>query len=223
MYVPAHFAAADSAVLALLSSGGAAHLVTPAADGLAATFLPLLYSPAGAARDAHGQSAGAAEAGADQTLVGGSLLGHVARNNPHWQVATRANGESLAIVNGPDAYISPSWYASKAEHGRVVPTWNYLSVQVFGRLVVHEDTDWLRGLVTRLTDVHEAGMPAPWSVTDAPETFIDGQLRAIVGLELVITRVEAKAKFSQNRSAADRAGVRAALGDGFALDPDPSG
>ena len=204
MYVPAHFAAPDEAVVGLLGSGDAAHLVTPSADGLVATFLPLLFQP-----------------GPDGGPVGGRLLGHVARNNPHWQHAGRASGDSLAIVNGPDAYVSPSMYPSKAEHGRVVPTWNYLSVQVFGALVVHDDVDWLRTLVTRLTEHHEAARPAPWSVTDAPPAYVDGQLRAIVGLELVIARVAAKAKFSQNRPAADRAGVRAALGDGFAWEPDP--
>ena len=120
-------------------------------------------------------------------------------------------GEALAIIQGADAYISPSWYASKAEHGRVVPTWNYSTAHVYGNLVVHDDPAWLAGQVRRLTDVNEAGFDHPWSVDDAPERYISGQLRAIVGLELVITRIEAKAKLSQNRPDADIDGVVAGL------------
>ena len=191
MYVPAHFAATDAEVQALLSSMTAIDLISTGPDGLVATFLPMLYDGPSAARP-HG-----------------SLVGHVARNNPHWQCA---GAGTLAIVRGPDAYVSPSWYPSKAEHGRVVPTWNYLTAQVHGRLVVHDDVDWLRSLVTRLTERHEASMPRPWSVDDAPSPFIDGQLRAIVGIELVIDRIEAKSKLSQNRSEADRAGVVDGLG-----------
>jgi transcriptional regulator len=184
MYVPDHFAAEPADLAALLAAGGLAQLVTPTAEGLIATPLPLLYDA-----DRH------------------ALLGHVARNNPHWQAAAAASGESLAILTGPDAYVSPSFYPSKQEHGRVVPTWNYLTAHVHGRLVVHEDVEWLRALVIRLTDQHESSSPNPWAVTDAPAKFIDGQLRAIVGLELPLTRVEAKAKLSQNRSPADQQGV----------------
>jgi transcriptional regulator len=129
----------------------------------------------------------------------------VARNNAHWQAVT--SGESLVIVRGPDAYVSPGWYAAKQEHGRVVPTWNYVSLHVYGQLVVHDDSDWLRRNVTALTEKFEAAQPTPWAVTDAPASYIDGMLRAIVGLELRITRVDAKAKLSQNRSEADRQGV----------------
>jgi transcriptional regulator len=135
----------------------------------------------------------------------GALLGHVARNNEQWKVP--AQGESLVIVRGADAYISPAWYQSKAEHGRVVPTWNYITAHVYGRLVVHDDPAWVEGLVRRLTAKHESGRAEPWSVDDAPERFVAGQLRAIVGLELEITRIEAKAKLSQNRPEADVAGV----------------
>jgi len=116
-------------------------------------------------------------------------------------------GDALVIVRGPDAYVSPSWYASKAEHGRVVPTWNYVTAHVYGQLVIHDDPDWVGVLVRRLTDRHEADSPRPWSVDDAPASFIAGQLRAIVGVELVISRVDAKAKLSQNRPAADIDGV----------------
>ena len=116
-------------------------------------------------------------------------------------------GEAMVIVRGPDAYVSPSWYASKKDHGRVVPTWNYVTAHVHGRLVVHDDPIWVDALVRRLTDKHEAGEPQPWTVQDAPPGFVAGQLRAIVGVEVMISRVEAKAKLSQNRPAADVDGV----------------
>jgi transcriptional regulator len=195
MYIPAHFAAEDAAVQELLAQHGAADLITLTADGLLATMLPFAYDPA------------AGELG--------TLYGHVARNNDQWRKP--ALGESLAIIRGPDAYVSPSWYASKAEHGRVVPTWNYLTAHVYGQLVVHDDPGWVEGVVRRLTAKHEAarltspGQPPAWSVDDAPRAFIDGQLRAIVGLELPITRIEAKAKLSQNRPVGDIAGIVAGL------------
>ena len=185
MYVPAHFAADVGEVRELLIQQGAADLVTATTSGLTATLLPFLYEP----------------------TVGehGSLLGHVARNNDQWR--HEVLGDALVIVRGPDAYISPSWYASKAEHGRVVPTWNYVTAHIYGRLVVHDDPDWVGALVRRLTDRYEADNPLRWSVDDAPAAFVAGQLRAIVGVELVISRVDAKAKLSQNRSAADINGV----------------
>ncbi|MBV9446320.1 MAG: FMN-binding negative transcriptional regulator [Streptosporangiaceae bacterium] len=190
MYVPAHFAADDATVKELLARHGAADLITLTEDGMLATMLPFVYEPS----------------------VGdhGALYGHVARNNEQWRKP--ALGESLAIVRGPDAYISPSWYASKAEHGRVVPTWNYVTAHVYGQLVVHDDPTWVEGVVRRLTIKHEAAKGEPiWSVDDAPRQYIEGQLRAIVGLELLITRVEAKAKLSQNRPPADVEGVIAGL------------
>jgi transcriptional regulator len=192
MYVPASFAASAEQLGRLLSAPGLVELVTPGPGGLVATPLPMLHLPT--------------EDGPD------TLQGHVARNNPHWRAAGAATGESLAIVRGPDAYVSPSWYPSKAEHGRVVPTWNYLTVHLYGRLVVHESTDWLRDLVTRLTAVHEVGVGSSWQPSDAPSAYLEGQLRAIVGLELVVSRVEAKAKLSQNRSVADQSSVAEALG-----------
>ena len=139
----------------------------------------------------------------------GALHGHLARNNAQWK--RESLGEALVIVRGPDAYISPGWYASKAEHGRVVPTWNYVTAHVYGRLVVHDDPVWTENLVRRLTAKHEARRDHPWSVDDAPRHFIEGQLRAIVGIELEITRIEAKAKLSQNRPDADVEGVIAGL------------
>ncbi len=187
MYVPRHFAADDATTAELLAGAGAAHLVTATADGLVATRLPYVWAPEVGAR--------------------GALQAHVARTNDQWR--RPPVGEAMAIVHGPDAYVTPSWYASKAEHGRVVPTWNYLTAHVYGRLVVHDDEDWLAAHVRALTDRFEAGRPGPWSVEDAPPHFVAGQLRAVVGLELVVTRVEAKAKLSQNRSGADRDGVAA--------------
>jgi len=121
------------------------------------------------------------------------------------------SGEALMILQGADAYISPSWYASKAEHGRVVPTWNYSTAHAYGELIIHDDAGWLATHVRRLSNQNEAGMPKPWTVDEAPERFIAGQLRAIVGVELVISRVEAKTKLSQNRAPADVDGVIAGL------------
>jgi transcriptional regulator len=186
MYVPSHFAPDEAAVDELLARHGAADLVTATPDGLRATMLPFVYD-----RERR------------------TLLGHFARNNDHWRQPVL--GEALVIVRGPDSYISPSWYASKVEHGRVVPTWNYVTAHVHGALTVHDDVEWLAALVRRLTDQHEAGRPAPWSVDDAPEKFVQGQLRAIVGVEIAITRIEGKFKLSQNRPDADIDGVIAGL------------
>jgi transcriptional regulator len=182
MYVPGHFAVEPEAALAQLAAGVAGNLVTPTADGLRATFLPMLLDDSAS-----------------------TLLGHVARNNPHWQAVP--TGDSMLIVDGPDAYVSPTYYPSKQQNGRVVPTWNYVTLHVHGRLVVRDDQAWLRGFVTRLTDGHESAMAEPWKVSDAPTEYIDGMLRAIVGVELQISRIEGKAKLSQNRPAEDRTGT----------------
>ncbi|EWM13884.1 FMN-binding negative transcriptional regulator [Kutzneria sp. 744] len=182
MYVPQHFAATEDDVRSLLANPGAGELVTSTADGLVATLLPFVHDPSRHA-----------------------LLGHVARNNDQWQ--RPALGEALVIVRGPDAHISPAWYASKAEHGRVVPTWNYITAHVYGTLTVHDSPEWVENVVRRLTSVHEP----KWSVDDAPPAFVAGQLRAIVGVEVTICRVEAKLKLSQNRPAADIDGVVAGL------------
>jgi transcriptional regulator len=193
MYIPAHFTPDEALVDELLRNHGAADLVTLTEQGLVATMLPFIYEPPGS-------GPGGAR---------GALHGHLARNNDQWKLDAR--GEALAIVRGPDAYISPGWYASKAEHGRVVPTWNYVTAHVYGRFVVHDDPGWTEDLVRRLTAKHEAYRDHPWSVDDAPRAYIEGQLRAIVGIELEITRIEAKAKLSQNRPAADVEGVIAGL------------
>jgi transcriptional regulator len=192
MYIPSHFAAGTDAVRNLLARPAAANLITMTPQGLLATLLPFTFDPS----------------------VGelGALHGHLARNNTQW--SEPVTGEALVIVQGADAYISPSWYASKAEHGRVVPTWNYSTAHVYGRLVVHDDPAWLAGQVRRLTELHEAQFEHPWAVEDAPERFVAGQLRAIVGIEVVITRIEAKQKLSQNRPDADIDGVVAGLDAG---------
>ena len=189
MYIPAHFAATADDVHDLLTSAAAADLVTATDDGLLASTLPMVFDPTVGER--------------------GVLRGHLARNNPQWSAPVR--GEALVILRGSDAYITPSWYAAKARHGRVVPTWNYAVAHVYGRLAVHDDPAWLEAHVRRLTAQQEAAEAHPWSVDDAPERFVHGQLRAIVGLELTITRVEAKLKLSQNRAADDIDGVVAGL------------
>lgn len=190
MYVPDHFRPTDDEIRELLTRVGAVELVTATEGGLLATMLPMVYDAPGS-RDGIGAF--------------GALLGHVARKNPQWQTPTL--GASLAILRGPDAYISPSWYATKREHGRVVPTWNYVVVHAHGRLLIHDDAAWLEENVRRLSIKHEAERAEPWSVDDAPASYIAGQLRAIVGVELLIDRLEAKTKLSQNRSSGDIDGV----------------
>jgi transcriptional regulator len=150
------------------------------------------------------QSAGAGKA------EYGRLIGHLALANPQWR-SVGPGTVALAIVHGPQAYVSPSWYPGTARHGKMVPTWNYVSVHFTGPLTVHRDAEWKRDIVTRLTARHEAGRPSPWHVTDAPAEFIDSQLKAIVGVELTIATVEAKEKLSQNRNPEDRAGALAGL------------
>ncbi len=190
MYVPAHFQPSDDEVRDALRHLGAVDLVTATDDGLLATLMPMLW-------DEPGSRPGLGPWGA--------LVGHIARNNAQWR--TPAIGDAMVIVRGPDAYISPRWYAAKREHGRVVPTWNYVTVQAHGRLVVHDDVEWLETNVRRLTDTHEAEAGEPWSVDDAPRRYIDGQLRAIVGIEVLLDRVVGKWKLGQNRSDEDIAGA----------------
>jgi transcriptional regulator len=184
VYTPKHFAVSAEEAAAFLAGIQAADLVTMTEDGLRATFLPLLYD------------AGAGELGA--------LRGHLARKNDQWR---RATGEALVIVHGPDAYVHPGWYPSKAEHGRVVPTWNYTTAHVYGELVVHDDPAWVDENVRSLTARQERAREHPWSVDDAPAAFHEGQLRAIVGVEVRISRVEAKFKMSQNQKDANIDGV----------------
>jgi transcriptional regulator len=204
MYLPRHFALSDMAEIeALVDSAQAADLVTFDGTKPVSTLLPVIWDrperPAEATPDGEPEPAGY-----------GRLLGHIAIANEQWRTAL-PGAQALAIVHGPQAYISPAWYEAKARHGRVVPTWNYEAVHLTGTVTFYQDTQWLRELVTRLTRLHEDGREHPWAVTDAPPEYIDGQLRAIVGIELTITAVEAKQKLSQNRSELDREGVVAGL------------
>jgi transcriptional regulator len=192
MYLPKHFEQPDAdAIARLLVAHPLATLAWPSADGLTAEHLPLLWDR-GAGDGPHG-----------------TLRGHVARANPVWREA--AGAEVLAVFQGPQAYITPSWYPSKAANAKVVPTWNYAVAHLHGRLRVTEDAVWLRALVGRLTDTHEASRADRWQVDDAPADYVEQMLRAIVGIEIELTHVQGKWKVSQNRSASDRAGVAAGL------------
>jgi transcriptional regulator len=161
------------------------NFITATADGLIGTPLPMILN------ETEGPH--------------GTLYGHVARANPQWKRVPI--GDAMAVFMGPDAYVTPSWYATKRQTGKVVPTWNYVAVHAYGPVEFFEDADRLLDVVTRLTKLHESARPDPWVVTDAPKEFIQSQLRGIVGLRMPITRVDGKRKMSQNRSAEDRAGV----------------
>jgi transcriptional regulator len=140
----------------------------------------------------------------------GTLHGHLARANPHWK-SLAETGQALVVFQGPYSYVTPSWYESKKEHGKVVPTWNYAIVQARGAVKIHEDVDWLRAHVGELSDAHEEGRSEPWAVSDAPDTFIASQLKGIVGFEIEIASLEGKWKVSQNRPVPDRVGVAEGL------------
>ena len=198
MYQPAHFVEQDpDALLALMTAAPLATLIRGGAE-LAADVLPLQVERAG---------------------DGWRVAGHVARANPLWR---EADGRPvLALFQGPQAYVSPNWYPSKFQHGKAVPTWNYTMVQVHGTLRAIDDPEWLRSFVTRLTQRHETGRAVPWHVSDAPPDYLDAMLKAIVGIEIEVTRVEGKFKLSQNRSADDRTGVVLGLGSDAALQRQP--
>ena len=188
MYLPAHF---DEKRLEVLHAFVTAHpfglLVTEGADGPVANGVPFVLDPDGAGGL-------------------GTLRAHVARSNPVWRDAAPGN-RALVVFQGPQGYVSPGWYPSKAEHGKVVPTWNYIMVQARGTLRAVDDAAWLRAFVTRLTERHEAPRAQPWAVADAPADFVETMLRAIVGIEIELTALTGKWKVSQNRSAADRDGT----------------
>ncbi len=204
MYQPAHrkFEVEDpAALLAELCAVVPATLITHGPGGFRASILPMLFDPDDGPH--------------------GTLRGHLARANPQWreiEAAIEAGGdgagEALAIFDGPDAYISPAWYEEKRLTGKVVPTWNYVTVQAHGTITTVHDPDWLIPHVGRLVARHQAGRPDPWALTDAPDAYVRTQARAIVGLELRITRLEAKAKLSQNRSPADIDGTITGLDAG---------
>jgi transcriptional regulator len=191
VYAPPHFREDRVEVLhEAIRAAPFANLVTMGSEGLDATPLPLMMDPADGPQ--------------------GSLIGHIARANPQWRT-TDVGQEALAIFSGPDSYITPSYYETKRLTGKVVPTWNYVTVHVRGRISFFQDSEALLDLVRRLTDRHEGVRAAPWAVSDAPADFIQSQLRAIVGLRLEITALTGKWKMSQNRSPADRAGVVSGL------------
>jgi transcriptional regulator len=192
MYVPSSNAEPRPEVLfAYLDAHPLAALVTTTDDGLVATHLPLVL---------------------DRTRGGhGTLAGHLARANPQWS-RSREGDEALVIFSGQDAYVSPAYYPSKARDGRVVPTWNYVAVHVYGPLRFIEDPEALRRHLESLTARHEASRPRPWSVDDPPDGYVDRMLGAIVGVEIEIARLEGKWKMSQNRSDEDIDGVIAGLG-----------
>ena len=191
MYTPTAFRQNDLATLhQQMRATRLPTLVSHGPNGLLASHLPLLLEPG------EGQY--------------GTLYGHFARANPQWRDLAQGS-PALVIFQGAEAYISPSWYAAKAEHGKVVPTWNYIAVHAWGQAEVFDEPERLLELVSRLSDRHEQGRAQPWAVSDAPREYIDAMLRAIVGFALPIRRLEGKWKLSQNRSASDQAGVRTGL------------
>jgi transcriptional regulator len=192
MYLPTHFEETRIEVLhELVRQHPLGSLITLGAEGLNANHLPFELDAAPAPY--------------------GTLRGHVARANPVWRDHSR-DIDALVIFHGPQVYISPSWYETKRQTGEVVPTYNYAVVHAYGSMQIIDDRAWLRGLVTRLTERFESGRAAPWQVSDAPHEFIDKQLDAIVGIEIAIGKLAGKWKASQNRPAADRAGVAEGLG-----------
>ncbi len=187
MYVPAHFTEYRIAVLhELIHASTLATLVSMTADGMIASHVPLMLDP--------------------DPAPYGTLIGHLAKANPH-ATAANARVQTLVIFHGPDGYITPSYYAAKQEHGKVVPTWNYAAIHAYGALEAFDNPARLLEVVTRLTRRHEKTRTKPWAVSDAPEDFVQNMLRGIVGIALPIMRLEGKVKMSQNRPAADVAGV----------------
>ncbi|MDF1585898.1 FMN-binding negative transcriptional regulator [Rhodospirillales bacterium YIM 152171] len=190
MYTPPAFRDDDKESLrATIRAARLASFVTATPAGPLATPLPLFLD------ESEGEH--------------GVIYGHLAKANPQWRVPPV--GDALAIFMGPDAYVTPAWYATKQGTGKVVPTWNYVAVEAYGPVEFFGDPDRLLEAVSRLTDLHEGERSSPWAVSDAPPDFVQAQLRGIVGLRMPITRLEGKRKMSQNRNAADRAGVAAGL------------
>lgn len=187
MYVPSNFAEERVPVLHEAIRGiKLGTLVTLGGEEMIASHVPMLVDP--------------------EPAPYGTLRGHIARANPQWRDPP-GKVQALAIFLGPNAYVTPSWYATKRATGKVVPTWNYAAIHAYGPVRFFDDAERLLALVTRLTETHEAPRAQPWAVSDAPADFVQGMLRAIVGFELPIARLEGKWKMSQNRPAEDRAGV----------------
>jgi transcriptional regulator len=194
MYTPSHFNEERPELLhQLVHEHPLGLLITQSASGLDANPIPFLLD---------------AEPGTPGAL--GVLRAHVARANPVWREA-RSDVETLVVFQGPQAYVSPNWYPSKAENGKAVPTWNYINVQARGQLVVRDDAEWLRAFVTRLTERHEAAQATPWAVSDAPVDYIEAMLRGIVGIEIPLSSLRGKWKMSQNHPEANRRGVSRGL------------
>lgn len=192
MYTPPAFRVDDKALIQqAMREARTATLVTATAEGLIGTPLPMLLD------ENEGEN--------------GTLYAHLARANAQWRLEPSC--EALAIFAGPEAYVTPSWYTTKQETHKVVPTWNYVAVHAYGPVEFFDDAERLLEAVSRLTSLHESGRAAPWSVSDAPADFIASQLKGIVGLRIPITRLEGKRKMSQNRNAADRAGVAEGLAE----------
>ncbi len=190
MYTPPAFRDEDrDGLLATMRAARLANFVTATEAGPLVTPLPLVID------ENEGEQ--------------GVVYGHVSRANPHWR--SPPIGDGVAIFMGPDAYVTPSWYATKQETGKVVPTWNYVAVHAHGPVEFFDDPDRLLDVVTRLTELYERPRALPWAVADAPPDFVAAQLRGIVGLRMPIARLEGKRKMSQNRNGADRAGVAAGL------------
>lgn len=193
MYVPSHFATDDAdALIARLARRWAGVLITVGEDGApTGTHMPILWD-------------------AEKSIA----TGHIARANPQWR---QGAGKGLIVLNGPEAYVTPNWYPSKAEHGKTVPTWNYEAVHITGQVEWFEDAARLQAIVRDLSVAYESDQPRPWDITDAPRRYIDALLRGIVGVELHAERVEAKRKLSQNKSEGDFNGVM----EGLAASDDP--
>lgn len=191
MYQPDHYRIEDLSLMhALMRSRPLAALVSGGAEGLYATHLPTVLKDDGPS---------------------GVIEFHLARANPHWKYLAECN-EALMIFQGPEGYITPNWYPSKAEHAKVVPTWNYAVVHAYGRPEMTQDTDWLQRHVAELTAQQERDEVNPWALTDAPETYVKAMLRGIIGFRFAVTRLEGKWKMSQNREMKDRDGVARGLG-----------
>jgi transcriptional regulator len=193
MYIPKHFAEERVPALhAFVEAYPFGALITMGSSGLIASHIPMVLEHEGGSL--------------------GVLKGHISRANPQWREFA-PEVEALAIFNGADHYITPTWYPEKAETGKVVPTWNYVAVHVYGRMKVIEDPAWLRAHVEALTNIHEAGNVVPWKVSDAPEDYVATMVKGIVGFEVTVTRIEGKWKASQNRAEKDRQGVATGLGE----------
>ena len=201
MYEPNHFVEDNLETLhALIRAHPLGLLISSDAGDVQANAVPFILKP--------------------DTGPKGILQAHVARANPQWQ-HLQGGARALVVFQGPEAYVTPSWYATKKEHGKVVPTWNYAIVQVRGAVTVHESPEWLLPQISALTESHESNRAEPWAVTDAPERYIEAQMRGIVGIEIAIEDIRGKWKMSQNRSEADKTGV--AEGYGMESRPDMAG